>query len=314
MISDLYELSGIITLLTSGIIMSHYCWYNLSPQSKQSTSIIFGAFGFAAEAFIFSYLGITIFSYTDYDWSWEFFVAEFIVVLVGRYLGIVGLLYGISIVFGHKRQITFKEAIFLYCGGMIRGAIAFGLVLRLDKSLPNRSVIVTTSLCLVLATTLIFGTLLPFLSKFLLTPPPEPAKIEDNQQELEQIKHKEGEEAKKEHDPNKSGSDDEPHDEHSSHDLLIHPNFEAISEAPSDKAKPKRNSCRRYFKEFDETIMKPILIYKYSKERSRKEYDMYKEMAIQNTKIDKIYMAATHAANEEAHPASQLVKNLKESH
>ena len=112
MISDLYELSGIITLLTSGIILSHYAWYNLSPQSKQSTSIIFGVFGFWSEAFIFSYLGITFFSYTTYDWSWEFFVAEFLVVLVGRYIGIVGLLYGISIVFGHKREISFKETIF----------------------------------------------------------------------------------------------------------------------------------------------------------------------------------------------------------
>jgi NhaP-type Na+/H+ or K+/H+ antiporter len=46
MISDLFELSGIITLLTSGIIMSHYAWYNLSPQSKQTTSIAFGAMGF----------------------------------------------------------------------------------------------------------------------------------------------------------------------------------------------------------------------------------------------------------------------------
>jgi len=30
-ISELIDMSGIISLLTSGIIMAHYCWYNLSP-------------------------------------------------------------------------------------------------------------------------------------------------------------------------------------------------------------------------------------------------------------------------------------------
>jgi NhaP-type Na+/H+ or K+/H+ antiporter len=30
-LSEISELSGIITLLTCGIVMSHYTWYNLSP-------------------------------------------------------------------------------------------------------------------------------------------------------------------------------------------------------------------------------------------------------------------------------------------
>ena len=65
MISELYELSGIITLLSGGIMMSHYAWYNLSPQSKQTTSIAFGTMGFWSEAFIFAYLGLTFFSYKN---------------------------------------------------------------------------------------------------------------------------------------------------------------------------------------------------------------------------------------------------------
>lgn len=57
--------------------------------------------------------------------------------------------------------------------GMIRGAIAFGLVLRLDNSLPNRSVIVSTSLSLVLVTTLIFGSSLGLISRCLFGKPQE---------------------------------------------------------------------------------------------------------------------------------------------
>lgn len=40
---------------------------------------------------------------------------------------------------------------------MIRGAVAFGLVLRIPDSITNRSVIVTTSLTLVVFTTVVLG-------------------------------------------------------------------------------------------------------------------------------------------------------------
>ena len=40
---------------------------------------------------------------------------------------------------------------------MIRGAVAFGLVLQIDKNVENRSVIVTTSLGLVVITTVVMG-------------------------------------------------------------------------------------------------------------------------------------------------------------
>jgi len=238
MISEIYELSGIITLLTSGILMAHYAWYNLSPQSKQTTSIAFGAFGFGAEAFVFAYLGLTFFSYTSYEWSWQFFVAEFFVVLIGRFLGIVGLLYAVSIIFNHERELSFKEVMFLYCGGMIRGAIAFGLVLRLDHSLPNRKVIITTSLCLVIVTTLLFGSMLPCLSKILLKKedgdqsahghsPPKPVKKKSDKGKL---------------DADKSNSEEENNDQPSYHDLLIHPNFEDNDVSMAQPRKKKVNS------------------------------------------------------------------------
>ena len=60
--------------------------------------------------------------------------------------------------------------------GMIRGAIAFGLVLRLDDSLPNRSVIVTTSLSLVLVTTLLYGQTLGLISLCLFGSKPKDSK------------------------------------------------------------------------------------------------------------------------------------------
>ena len=97
MVSELFELSGIITLLSTGITLAHYAWYNLSPQSKQATSLAFESIGFGAEAFVFVYLGLTCFSYNNYEWSYEFFIVELLVVVVGRYIGIPCLLYLVSV-------------------------------------------------------------------------------------------------------------------------------------------------------------------------------------------------------------------------
>jgi NhaP-type Na+/H+ or K+/H+ antiporter len=53
---------------------------------------------------------------------------------------------------------------------MIRGAIAFGLVLKIpeDPVFKERGVIVTTTLALVIITTLFFGTFMAFAQKHML--------------------------------------------------------------------------------------------------------------------------------------------------
>ena len=61
--AELWHFSGIITLLTCSVMMANYTWYNLSPQGKQSSVVIFKFLGFLAECFVFSYLGLTFFSY-----------------------------------------------------------------------------------------------------------------------------------------------------------------------------------------------------------------------------------------------------------
>ena len=59
--------------------------------------------------------------------------------------------------FGYKANISLKQLVFIAYAGMIRGAVAFGLVLRIDTSVVHRSVIVTTSLSLVVFTTVVLG-------------------------------------------------------------------------------------------------------------------------------------------------------------
>ena len=50
-----------------------------------------------------------------------------------------------------------KELIFISYAGYIRGAVAFGLVLKINENVPNSAVIVTTALTLVVFSTIVMG-------------------------------------------------------------------------------------------------------------------------------------------------------------
>lgn len=132
---EIVHMSGIICLLTSAIVMAHYGWYNLSPQGKHVSCVAFQVLGFGFEAFVFAYLGLSFFAYADlnhFPWSWSFILIELFVCIVARIAGTVALFYFI-VLLRHKPQISLRQVCFISYAGMIRGAIAFGLVLKLNS-------------------------------------------------------------------------------------------------------------------------------------------------------------------------------------
>jgi sodium/hydrogen exchanger-like protein 6/7 len=132
---EIAHMSGIITLLTSGIVMAHYGWYNLSPQGKHVSCTALQVIGFGFEAFVFAYLGLSFFSYADltiFPWSWSFILIELLICILARITGTIVLLY-LLVLLRHKANISFKQVCFISFAGMIRGAIAFGLVLKINS-------------------------------------------------------------------------------------------------------------------------------------------------------------------------------------
>jgi sodium/hydrogen exchanger-like protein 6/7/sodium/hydrogen exchanger 8 len=90
-------------------------------------------------------------------------MVQFFVILIGRFCGTVGLIY-LLVLFTHKKKVTFRELIFIYYAGLIRGAIAFALVFNIDSAnVDEKDVIITTVLTLVVITTVFFGSLMPLV-------------------------------------------------------------------------------------------------------------------------------------------------------
>jgi len=99
-----------------------------------------------------------------------------LIIIVGRLMG-TGISHFLFNMCSKRSDITCRELMFIMYGGMIRGAIAFGLVLKLpsdDTKFKERGVIVTTTLSVVIITVLGFGSFMPIAQKILV-----PAKVED---------------------------------------------------------------------------------------------------------------------------------------
>ena len=173
------EMSGIIAILTYAIIQSHYTWYNLSPQGKSTTAVTFAFLGHTAEAAIYCYVGLSLYSTIPGYWSVVWCVLQFFVIVIGRIIGVFGVFYLFRLCF-KKKTISFKELIFICYGGMIRGAIAFALVLKIPNTCPSDIVepdeyscaqyelAKSTTLIVVVTTTLLFGTFMKPFQAWLL--------------------------------------------------------------------------------------------------------------------------------------------------
>lgn len=97
---------------------------------------------------------------------WYFVLGEFFIVIIGRFMGVFGAYYLLQCCSrsakGSNNHLSCKELTFIAYAALIRGAIAFGLVINIgedtleDKDI--REVLVSSTLMLVILTTVIFGT------------------------------------------------------------------------------------------------------------------------------------------------------------
>lgn len=173
-------------------------------------------------------------------------IAEGVIIVIGRFCGAIGIIKFLEI-FGYKSGIRLKDLVFISYAGMIRGSVAFALVLRIDESVTHKSVIVTTSLFLVNFTTVFLGGTVATVQHFLFGKEMAAKKVADL--------------AAKglEHSPNVNKSAEE---------MFLHPNLNISNNLPQPMIEPKtkKGKCLKWFREYDKNVIKQHLIYNYNKE------------------------------------------------
>ncbi|VYS51540.1 unnamed protein product [Arabidopsis thaliana] len=158
MLAEGLSLSGIVSILFTGIVMKHYTYSNLSANSQRFVSAFFHLISSLAETFVFIYMGFDI-AMEKHSWShlgFIFFSILFIV--IARAANVFGCGYLVNLARPAHRKIPMTHQKALWYSGL-RGAMAFALALQSVHDLPegHGQTIFTATTAIVVLTVLLIG-------------------------------------------------------------------------------------------------------------------------------------------------------------
>ncbi|XP_041115829.1 sodium/hydrogen exchanger 7-like [Polyodon spathula] len=145
--------TGVVAVLFCGITQAHYTYNNLSTESTVRTKQLFEVLHFLAENFIFSYMGLALFTFQNHIFSPIFIVGAFVAIFIGRACNIYPISFALNL--GRRNKIGWNfQHMMMFAG--LRGAMAFALAIR-DTATYARQMMFTTTLLIVFFTVWVFG-------------------------------------------------------------------------------------------------------------------------------------------------------------
>nr|AKN21462.1 slc9a-4 [Schmidtea mediterranea] len=160
LIGNLFGWSGIISIITCGLIQVAYA----VPGMKDSSNLVLKRFvkvlASICEPIIFLFLGVEI-VIGDHSWEISFIMCALILCMAARFIVIFGLSGIINFIHVNMRNIPMQEKFIIAYGGL-RGAVAFSLAVLIDDKIfesseVSKNTIVSTTLIIILFTIIIQG-------------------------------------------------------------------------------------------------------------------------------------------------------------
>ncbi|CAM8903100.1 unnamed protein product [Rhodiola kirilowii] len=158
MLAEGLGLSGIVSILFTGVVMKRYSYTNLSENSQRFVSAFFHLISSLAETFTFIYMGFDI-AMEKHSWSHVGFIFfSIIFIVVARAANVFSCGYLVNMVRPPHHRIPSKHLKALWYSGL-RGAMAFALALQSKHDLPDGhgQIIFTATTAIVVLTVLLIG-------------------------------------------------------------------------------------------------------------------------------------------------------------
>ncbi|CAG5134092.1 unnamed protein product, partial [Candidula unifasciata] len=157
LLAELFEFSGIISIIGCGLTQMHYAFHNISDKSRTTIMYFTKVISSANEIIIFLFLGLSLVN-DDHDWHTGFTLWTIFFCLVYRFIIIFGMSYAINWLDIYRvRKISLHEQFMIAYGGL-RGAVCFSLVALLNPhDLPTKDMFVTTTLAVIVFTVFVQG-------------------------------------------------------------------------------------------------------------------------------------------------------------
>uniref|UniRef100_A0A0D9WCT3 Cation/H+ exchanger transmembrane domain-containing protein n=1 Tax=Leersia perrieri TaxID=77586 RepID=A0A0D9WCT3_9ORYZ len=186
MLSMLLDLSGILTVFFSGIVMSHYTWHNVTESSRITTKHTFATLSFIAEIFLFLYVGMDALDIEK--WKLASSSPKKPIALSATILGLVmvgraAFVFPLSFLSNLSKKetrpkISFKQQVIIWWAGLMRGAVSIALAYHKftasgHTELRINAIMITSTVIVVLFSTMVFGILTKPLLNLLIPPRPD---------------------------------------------------------------------------------------------------------------------------------------------
>ncbi|CAJ0609563.1 unnamed protein product [Cylicocyclus nassatus] len=157
LLTDSFHLSGILAIVTCGILVKNYMRGNLCDEMHFTVEYIYKMASSYSESFIFVFLGVSVVS-SNHVFDWWFIISTLIGCFVFRFIGVYLLTFFLNKFRYEDERISWVDQFVMAYGG-IRGAVCYGLVMSIDENLiPAKKMFVTTTLAVIMFTTVVQGT------------------------------------------------------------------------------------------------------------------------------------------------------------
>lgn len=162
--AEVFHLSGIMAITFCGITMKNYVDQNISAKSQTTLRYAMKMLSSSSETIIFMFLGIATIR-QEHNWNTAFVLLTILFCTVFRAIGIVIQTALANRYRIHKLSIV-DQFVMMYGG--LRGAVAFALVLLIDKNkIPSADMFMTTTIAVIYWTVFLQGITIKPLVKFL---------------------------------------------------------------------------------------------------------------------------------------------------
>lgn len=259
-----------MAILFCAITMSQYTHFNISPITQLTMQQTFRTLSFVAETCTFAYLGLALFSiklvfqpvflvWSIVSYCYKIMLLRvFIVIVIFQILLFVSRassIFPLSYLVNRcsNRTISLKNQVIMWFSGM-RGAVAFALALHMQLDDPETKRMLLTSTLFIVLFTIIFmgGTALPFikvLTKFFPEESPQ-SKVTRRKSRRNRIKQKRL----------------EPMVLSKTQEMALLDNSENFTTEceESDGYKSDFANSKNFFTRLNETVMKPLLVRKFT--------------------------------------------------
>ncbi|KAJ8389409.1 hypothetical protein AAFF_G00119470 [Aldrovandia affinis] len=152
--AEVFNLSGIMSLIACGVVMRPYVEANISHKSFITIKYFLKMWSSVSETLIFIFLGVST-VVGPHSWNLTFVTISVVLCLISRVLGVIGLTYIINKF--RVVKLTATDQFILAFGGL-RGAIAFSLgYLLKQEHFPMKNMFLTSIIVIIFFTVFVQG-------------------------------------------------------------------------------------------------------------------------------------------------------------